>query len=106
LRRMTRDEFMIHFEDGRLYVEPRESVLFFARVGEARIRCYVPRATLVEHFGAKDDAANAYKFCVCAYDRNREPIQRIATRLIDELKLTWDSEISITPELIPSLAAV
>jgi hypothetical protein len=94
---------MIRFEDGRLYVEPRESVLFFARVGEARIRCYVDRATLVEHFGAKDDAENAYKFCVCAYDRNREPIQELATRLIDEVGLAVDGEVLITPRAVPAL---
>ncbi|HLB17145.1 MAG TPA: DUF1488 domain-containing protein [Burkholderiales bacterium] len=94
---------MIRFEDGRLYVEPRESVLFFARVGEARIRCYVDRATLVEHFGAKDDAENAYKFCVCAYDRNREPIQELATRLIDEVGLAADGEVLITPSVVPAL---
>jgi len=96
---------MIRFEDGRLYVEPRESVLFFARVGDARIWCYVDRATLVEHFGAKDDAENAYKFCVCAYDRNREPIQELATRLIDEAGLTTDGEVLITPEVVSALLA-
>jgi len=96
---------MIRFEDGRLYVEPRESVLFFARVGEARIRCYVDRATLVEHFGAKDDAENAYKFCVCAYDRNREPIQELATRLIDEVGFAADGEVLITPSVVPALLA-
>jgi hypothetical protein len=96
---------MIRFEDGRLYVEPRESVLFFARVGEARIRCYVDRATLVEHFGARDDAENAYKFCVCAYDRNREPIQELATRLIDEVGLATEGEVLITPGVVPALLA-
>ncbi|MGH8681141.1 MAG: DUF1488 domain-containing protein [Burkholderiales bacterium] len=96
---------MIRFEDGRLYVEPRESVLFFARVGDARIRCYVDRATLVEHFGAKDDAANAYKFCVCAYDRNREPIQELATRLIDESGFAAEDEVLITPTVVPALLA-
>jgi hypothetical protein len=96
---------MIRFEDGRLYVEPRKSVLFFARVGEARIRCYVDRATLVEHFGAKDDAENAYKFCVCAYDRNREPIQELATRLIDEAGFAADAEVLITPDVVPASLA-
>jgi hypothetical protein len=96
---------MIRFEDGRLYVEPRESVLFFARVGEARIRCYVDRATLVEHFGAKDDAENAYKFCVCAYDRNREPIQELATRLIGETRPAGEAEVLITPGVVPALPA-
>jgi hypothetical protein len=96
---------MIRFEDGRLYVEPRESVLFFARVGDARVRCYVDRATLVEHFGAKDDAVNAYKFCVCAYDRNREPIQEIATRLLGEVELAADGEVLITPDVVPTLLA-
>jgi hypothetical protein len=96
---------MIRFEDGRLYVEPRASVLFFARVGEARIRCFVDRATLVTHFGAKDDAENAYKFCVCAYDRHREPIQELATRLIDEAGCAGDDEVLITPSVVPALLA-
>jgi hypothetical protein len=94
---------MIRFEDGRLYVEPRESVLFFARVGDARIRCYVDRATLVEHFGAKDDAHNAYKFCVCAYDRNREPIQQLARRLLGAAAA--EDEVLITPSVVPALRA-
>jgi len=97
---------MIRFEDGRLYVEPRESVLFFARVGEARIPCYVDRATLVAHFGAKDDAANAYKFCVCAYDRNREPIQELATRLIGATGPAGEGEVLITPGVVPASPAV
>jgi len=96
---------MIQFEDGRLYVELRESVLFFARVGGARIRCYITRATLIEHFGARDDAANAYKFCVCAYDRHRDSIQRVARRLIDESGLTWDDEILISADLVPGLVS-
>ena len=38
----------ITFETQRLYVAPRKSVLFFARVGDQRVRCYVEQDALIE----------------------------------------------------------
>ena len=85
----------VEFEQGRLYVEPRKSVLFFARLGEARLRCYVTLETLVEHFGARRDIANAYKYCLRAYDRNDEVIQEIARQLILENEFAPDGAIVV-----------
>jgi hypothetical protein len=90
----------ISFEYGRLYVEPRESVLFFARRGEERIRCYVTKSALVKRFRAKDDAANAYKYCLCAYDRNSAEIQATARRLLEENRLAADRTVVVSPEVI------
>jgi hypothetical protein len=90
----------VEFEQGRLYVEPRQSVLFFARHGEERLRCYVKCEVLVEHFGARREPANAYKFCLCAYDRNVEAIHEIAAQLIDARAFASDGAIVITREAL------
>jgi hypothetical protein len=89
----------ISFEYGRLYVEPRESVLFFARRGEERIRCYVTKSALVKRFRARDDADNAYKYCLCAYDRNSAAIQAAAKRVLEEDRLTADRTVVLGTEL-------
>jgi hypothetical protein len=92
--------FGVEFEQGRLYVEPRHSVLFFARRGELRLRCYVTRVTLEEHFGARMDPTNAYKFCLRAYDRNAELIHEVARQLIAEEAFTADGAIVVTPQAV------
>ena len=92
--------FGVEFEQGRLYVEVRESVLFFARVGEQRLRCYVTRDTLVAHFGARKDTATAYKFCLCAYDRKAEIIHEIAKQVITDKAFASDGAVVITPEVV------
>jgi hypothetical protein len=38
----------VTFEARRLYVAPRKSVLFFARVGDQQVRCYVQPDALIE----------------------------------------------------------
>jgi hypothetical protein len=73
----------ITFETRRLYVAPRKSVLFFARVGDHRVRCYVPQDVLIEPARALREEADAYQRCLLAYDRHRDLIQAAARRLID-----------------------
>lgn len=88
------------FEQGRFYVEPHQSVLFFAHAGQRRLHCYVTREALMTYFGAKDDALNAYKHCLCAYDRYTATIQSIAERLIGGDAWTPDGAITITPDAV------
>lgn len=95
----------VEFEQGRLYVEPRQSVLFFARVGEQRLRCYVTRDALVQHCGARADAANAYKYCLRAYDRNAELIHEVARRLIAAKGYAADGAVVVVAAAIEEQVA-
>lgn len=95
--------FGVEFEQGRLYVEPRQSVLFFARVGEKRLCCYVARETLVGHFGAKHETTSAYKYCLRAYDRNAEAIHAIARQLILAHAYAPDGAIVLWPQDVEDL---
>jgi hypothetical protein len=72
----------ITFETQRLYVAPRKSVLFFARVGDQRVRCYVEQDALIEPARALREDADVYQRCLLAYDQHRDLIQAAARRLI------------------------
>jgi Protein of unknown function (DUF1488) len=69
------------FEARRLYVAPRKSVLFFAKVGDQRVRCYVQQDALVTP--ARGDEADLYQRCLLSFDQHRDAIQAAAMRLID-----------------------
>jgi Protein of unknown function (DUF1488) len=73
----------VTFEGRRLYVAPRKSVLFFARVGDQRVRCYVQQDALIEPARALGEDADVYQRCLGAYDHHRELIQATARRLIE-----------------------
>jgi Protein of unknown function (DUF1488) len=73
----------VTFEATRLYVAPRKSVLFFARVGERRVRCYVEQDALIEPERTLREDADAYRGCLLAYDHHRDLIQAAARRLIE-----------------------
>jgi hypothetical protein len=90
----------VEFEHGRLYVEARHSVLFFARVGGERLSCYITCEALVMHFGARQETANAYKYCLCAYDRNTEVIHQIAAQCIDDGAFESDGAIELTAKCV------
>jgi ATP-dependent helicase YprA (DUF1998 family) len=72
----------ISFEDRRLYVAPRKSVLFFARVGDQRVRCYVREDALVEPARGLREDADVYQRCLLAFDQHRDAILAAARRLI------------------------
>jgi hypothetical protein len=93
----------VTFEQRRLYVAPRKSVLFFALVGERRLRCYVKHAALLEPQSVPRDEAEAYRHYLSAYDRNRDLIQAAARRLIETNVLEPDgavivSSVAVAPE--------
>jgi Protein of unknown function (DUF1488) len=73
----------VTFEARRLYVAPRKSVLFFARVGDQRVRCYVQQDALIEPTRAQREEADVYQRCLLAYDHHRDLIQAAASRLIE-----------------------
>jgi hypothetical protein len=86
----------IAFEDRRLYVAPRKSVLFFARVSDRRLRCYVRHAALCEPGSAPHDEAEAYKHYLSAYDRDKDRIQAAARRLIEANVLEPDGAVIVS----------
>ena len=86
----------VTFEQRRLYVAPRRSVLFFALVGERRLRCYVQRAALIEAQSAPRDEAEAYKHYPAAYDRDKDLIQAAARRLIEADILEPDGAVIVS----------
>ncbi len=86
----------ITFEARRLYVAPRKSVLFFAVVGERRLRCYVQQAALIEPQSAPRDEAEAYKHYQSAYDRDKDLIQAAARRLIESNVLEPDGAVIVS----------
>ncbi len=73
----------IIFERRRVYVAPRKSVLFFARVGDRRVRCYVRQDALNDPPQAPREDMDVYQRCLLAFDDNKDLIQAAARRLIE-----------------------
>jgi hypothetical protein len=73
----------VTFEARRLYVAPRKSVLFFAKVGDRRVRCYVKEDALVEPARGLREEADVYQRCLLAFDEHRDAIEAAARRLIE-----------------------
>ena len=84
----------VTFEARRLYVAARKSVLFFAKVGDQRVRCYVQQDALVET--ARGDATDLYQRCLDCFDQHRDAIQAAAMRLIDASVLTTDGAVIVS----------
>jgi hypothetical protein len=86
----------ILFETRRLYVAPRKSILFFAKVGERRVRCYVKQDALIEPARGLREDADLYQRCLLAFDQQRDAIQAAAMRLIDENVLESDGAVVVS----------
>jgi hypothetical protein len=84
----------VTFEARRLYVAARKSVLFFAKVGEQRVRCYVQQDALVE--SARGKEADLYQCCLLSFDQHRDAIQAAAMRLIDVSVLTTGGAVIVS----------
>ena len=65
----------VTFEARRLYVAPRKSVLFFAKVGDQRVRCYVEQDSLIEPARALREDTDIYQRCLLAFDHHKNLIQ-------------------------------
>jgi hypothetical protein len=86
----------ITFECRRLYVAPRKSVLFFARVGDQRVRCYVEQDALIEPTRALREDADLFQRCLLAFDQYRSAIEAAATRLIGANVLESDGAVMVS----------
>jgi hypothetical protein len=86
----------VTFEARRLYVAPRKSVLFFARVGDQRVRCYVKEDALVEPGRGLREEADLYQRCLLAFDQHRDSIQAAAMRLIEANVLESDGAVIVS----------
>ena len=65
----------VTFEARRLYVAPRKSVLFFAKVGDHRVRCYVEQDALIETARALREETDIYQRCLLVFDQHKDLIQ-------------------------------
>ncbi len=86
----------IIFEARRLYVAPRKSVLFFAQVGDQRVRCYVREDALVEPARGLREEADVYQRCLLAFDQHRDAIQAAARRLLEANVLESDGAVVVS----------
>jgi hypothetical protein len=86
----------VTFEARRLYVAPRKSVLFFAKVGDQRVRCYVNQDALVEPARGLREDADVYQRCLLAFDQHRDAIQAAARRLIEAHVLESDGAVVVS----------
>lgn len=101
----------IEFEARRFYVAPRKSVLFFARVGEDKIRCYVKQDGLIEPPRGLREEADVYQRCLLAFDQHRAAIESAAARMLTAGELDEDGAVTISGtalalEINPPLAAL
>jgi Protein of unknown function (DUF1488) len=86
----------IRFESRRLYVAPRKSVLFFARMGDEKIRCYVAQDALIEPPRSLREASDVFQRCLLAFDQHRGAIESVAARLMKANKLDPDGAVIIS----------
>lgn len=70
----------IIFETRRLYVAARKSVLFFARVGDHRVRCYVEQNALIEPARVLREDTDIYQRWLLAFDHHKDLIEATARR--------------------------
>jgi Protein of unknown function (DUF1488) len=62
---------------------PEKSVLFFARVGDHRVRCYVEQDSLIEPARALREDTDIYQRYLLAFDQHRDLIHAAARRLLE-----------------------
>ena len=84
------------FEARRLYVATRKSVLFFARVGDEKIRCYVQQNALIEPARGLREEADVFQRCLLAFDQHRRAIELAAKRLIEAKRFDGDGGVTIS----------
>jgi len=84
------------FEARRLYVAPRKSVLFFARIGDEKIRCYVQQNALIEPARGLREESDVFQRCLLAFDQHRRAIESAAKRLIEANRFDGDGGVTIS----------
>lgn len=101
----------ITFESRRLYVAPRRSILFFARVGTEKIRCYVNQDALIEPARSLREESDVFQRCLLAAEQHKAAIESAAERLIRAGQFDPDGAVTISRaalalEAEPPLAAL
>jgi len=86
----------VFFEARRLYVATRKSVLFFARIGEEKIRCYVQQNALIEPARGLREESDVFQRCLLAFDEHRRAIESAAKRLIAAKRFDGDGGVTIS----------
>ena len=86
----------LFFEARRLYVATRKSVLFFARIGDEKIRCYVQQNALIEPPRGLREEADVFQRCLLAFDQHRRAIESAAKRLIEAKRFDGDGGVTIS----------
>lgn len=86
----------IVFEPRWFYVAPRKSVLFFARVGEEKIRCYVTQDALVEPARGLREEADVVQRFLLAFDEHRAKIESAAARLLNAALVDEDGAVTVS----------
>jgi hypothetical protein len=86
----------IIFDRRRFYVAPRASVLFFAKIGDEKIRCYVKQDALTEPARGLREESDVFQRCLLAFDQHRGSIQSAAARLIEASNFDPDGAVTIT----------
>ena len=99
------------FEARRLYVASRKCVLFFARIGDEKIRCYVQQNALIEPARGLREESDVFQRCLLAFDQHRRAIESAAERLIEAKRFDSDGSVTIskaalTLEAEPPLVAL
>jgi hypothetical protein len=84
------------FEARRLYVATRKSVLFFARIGDEKIRCYVQQNALIEPARGLREEADVFQRCLLAFDQHRRAVESAAKRLIEAKRFDGDGGVTIS----------
>lgn len=95
----------VSFEARRLYVAPRKSVLFFAKVGARRVRCYVREDALIEPARGLREDADVYQRCLLAFDQHWDAIQAAAKRLIEAGALESGGAVVVSKTALALAAA-
>ena len=101
----------IVFEQRRLYVAPRKSVLFFARINKEKIRCYVHEDALIEPARGLREEADVFQRCLLAFDQHRAAIESAVARVLTAGQFDEDGSVTISSntlalEVDPPLAAL
>jgi len=90
----------LFFEPQRLYVATRKSVLFFARIGDEKIRCYVQQSALIEPARGLREESDVFQRCLLAFDQHRPAIESATRRLIEANRFDGDGGVTISRKVL------
>ncbi|MEW6707629.1 MAG: DUF1488 family protein [Pseudomonadota bacterium] len=95
----------IPFDEARSFVEAVQSVLFFARVGDRTVRCYITRDALAACFGGAGTADGHASASLETFDRNVECIHEIARHSMDRGAAAGHAVVITTKDAFRAMVA-